>query len=198
MWSTPVHRWLSSCVHWPMLEAAAAAAHRRSGDAAEVKAKGGNGDKTGANGVGNGSSDKDGKKPPTPGWLPAVLATFVVSGVFHEAVVFVAMRGTCWPFNTFLLIVASSLMLTWDTVFPLRQGQQGVSASAARGCGDSSAVTTKHDNAAVGGAANGVRFARGHGSRGIASMVTFTVLVQLSACICECAAWMWWRHVLMK
>lgn len=46
--------------------------------------------------------------------------TFLVSSVVHEAVQFVAMRWTCWPFNTFSLMFAAALISVWDWLFPVR------------------------------------------------------------------------------
>ena len=208
MWSVPVHRWLSSCVHWPILEAAA----RRSGanareDVTATPVKAGNGRGTHAateHGAGKGAESGGGRvnaKPAAvPGWLPAVAATFVVSGVYHEAIVYVAMRGTCWPFNTFLLCVAGGLLTMWDLVFPLREGKGNGHAVAlategkANGGGGGDAA----DAAAAGnGKGVGVKMVRPYGARGMLSAVIFSVLVQMSAFICDCAAWLWWRHVLM-
>ena len=107
-----------------------------------------------------------------------MLATFFVSGVFHEAVVYVAMRGTCWPFNTFLLCVAGLLITTWDLVFP-----------------------PLHFREAEGGGGSGgeaAKVVRAYGDRGMASICSFSVLIQLSAFIADTAAWLWWRHIHMK
>lgn len=200
MWSVPVHRWLSACVHWPMLEAAAGAGapfrteakHGRTGDAA------GDDDKDDTD-VG-----KDTDKPLPPlasskkGWLPAVLATFVVSAVFHEAVVYVAMRGSVWPFNTFLLTVAGALVLAWDSVFPPPKHDKRpvLSDLSSDGCGDprgggGGVVATAEGKRAEGSPV------RTHRGRGIAAALAFTVLTQLSAFICDIAAWLWWRNALM-
>ena len=208
MWSVPVHRWLSSCVHWPMLEAAA----RRSGASASegvaatpVKAENGRGAHTPTgDGAGKwaegGGGEVNAKPAAVSGWLQAVGVTFVVSGVYHEAIVYVAMRGTCWPFNTFLLVVAGGLVTLWDLAFPLIEGRGNGHAVALAG-----EVKANHgiggtaDTAVAVGNGKGaaVKTVRPYGARGMLSAVMFSVLVQMSAFICDCAAWLWWRHVLM-
>lgn len=168
MWSVPVHRWLSMCVHWPILKATS---------------------KNKSNG--------------TSGWFIAVLTTFVVSTVFHEAVLYVAMRGTCWPFNTFLITVAALLALSWDVVFPIKKKQQLLSnppvvpaVSGGNGGGDAS--TGGGTGASLGAGDGSVQCVSPFGQRGMASAVTFCVLVQLSPLICDGVAWLWWRSVFMS
>ncbi|CAM9425855.1 unnamed protein product [Scytosiphon promiscuus] len=163
MWSTPVHRWLSAYVHLPTMELA----RRWSGSSGRSK----------------GST--------VTTWLPAVVATCVVSGVYHEAVVYVAMRGTCWPFNTFLLCVAGVLIITWDVLFPARSNA-GASPSPDGGSGADAASSD------TGGGGGKVKKVRVYGERGMLSAVMFTILVQLSAFIADGAAWLWWRHLHVK
>lgn len=216
MWSVPVHRWLSSCVHWPMLEAAA----RRSGASAServaatpVKAGYGRGTHTptrdGAGKWAEGGGGVNAKPAAVSGWLPAVGATFVVSGVYHEAIVYVAMRGTCWPFNTFLLVVAGGLVTLWDLIFPLIEERGNGHAVALAGEGKANDGIGGDGVCGVGGTADtaaavgndkgaAVKTVRPYGARGMLSAVMFSVLVQLSAFICDCAAWLWWRQVLME
>lgn len=197
-WSVPVHRWLSACVHWPMLEAAGAGAPFRT----EAK-QGRNGDAARDDEKEDTDVGKDTDKPPPPlpsskkGWLLAVLATFVVSAVFHEAVVYVAMRGSIWPFNTFLLTVAATLVVAWDSIFPPpKHGKRPIlSDLSSDGCGDSrgggGVVATAEEKSAEGS------LVRTHRGRGIVAALAFTVLIQLSAFICDIAAWLWWRNDLM-
>ncbi|CAN0428692.1 unnamed protein product [Ectocarpus sp. 8 AP-2014] len=163
MWSTPVHRWLSTCVHWPMLELC------RAGD------EGVDGTKSPPSAELSTAAAALAGEPSKWTWVPAVLATFVVSGVFHEAVVYIAMRGTCWPFNTFLLCVGGVLVIFWDIVFPLPD----LKPSSEPGGG-------------------GKKVVRAYGHRGRMSVAAFCVSVQLSAFIADCAAWLWWRHIHMK
>eukprot|EP00903_Cladosiphon_okamuranus_P020112 g18469.t1 len=166
MWSVPVHRWLSACVHWPMLDLNRVATTSTTTTTSKAR------------------------------WLAAVLATFVVSGVFHEAVVYVAMRGTCWPFNTFLLCVAGALITTWDRVFPplpLRQGGGVESPSLGGGGGGGS------EGSGQGTTSSGtVKVVKAYGNRGMVSVFFFNALVQQSAFIADTAAWLWWRHIHMK
>lgn len=214
MWSVPVHRWLSACVHWPMLQAAAAVSATKNddGDNNRISRSSADvGDDTRTEGIkdghlkgervvdgGNGKQIMPptvaARSPSTTGWLAAVLATFIVSGVFHEAVVYVAMRGSCWPFNTFLLTVAGLLILLWDRVFPVRQDDTHrvhVSSGSAGSGRDGS-------NGVNGGSGAGkVKPVRAYGRRGMIAAVVFTILIQLSAFISDIVAWLWWRHVLM-
>lgn len=229
MWSVPVHRWLSACVYWPMLEAEAAAAVAAAAGVGvpflmEENGNGGNGDAEGDGGNGadvgkdadkpssssSSASSSEKEKKERKGGLSAVLATFIVSAVFHEAVVYVAMRGTVWPFNTFLLTVAASLVMAWDNVFPppppppqLKKhdhprpvlsavpSSDGRGGSGSRRGGDDPVATAETESA---GGSRPVEVYRG---RGVAAVLAFGVLTQLSVSICDVAAWLWWRSALM-
>lgn len=48
----------------------------------------------------------------------ALCVVFMVSGFAHEAVTFVAVCHTCWPFNTYCLLGSALVILAWDTIFP--------------------------------------------------------------------------------
>lgn len=74
MWSVPVHRWLSACVYWPMLELC------RTSD------NGADGSKSPPSAELSTATAAAAGAPSKWTWVPAVVATFVVSGVFHEAV----------------------------------------------------------------------------------------------------------------
>lgn len=188
MWSTPVHRWLFAHVHLPTMKLARSWTTRGSSKGSTMTT-----------------------------WLPAVVATCVVSGAYHEAVVYVAMRGTCWPFNTFLLCVAGVLLLTWDVLFPARSKAEnnhspGVKPSAATVAAGSDTGSREdkqegdHDggksaNAASSATAVGgreVKRVRVYGERGMVSVIMFNILIQLSAFIADGAAWLWWRHLHVK
>lgn len=199
MWSVPVHRWLSSSVHWPLLDASAAAAVHKSGD--------------------NDSDNGEGCNAPRPGWVRAVVCVFGVSIIFHEAVVYVAMKGTCWPFNTFLLTVGVALMLSWDKTFPLLEGSDstpGTASAAAKSAAapkEDSAVADNQGRDGSNGSGSGVcgsdggssgggasdfrvdRLVKPLGSRGTLAIVVFVVLVQISGSIADYTAWLWWRAV---
>lgn len=197
MWSVPVHRWLSSSVHWPLLDAFAAA-ERKSGNNDSINGAGGH--------------------APRPGWVRAVVCVFGISIIFHEAVVYVAMKGTCWPFNTFLLTVGVVLMLSWDKTFPVLEGSESSSETASSVA--TSAAVPKEDRAvasrkgrsgsngsggSVGGSGSSAggdngdfrvdRLVKPFGSRGTLAVVVFVVLVQISGSIADYAAWLWWRAV---
>lgn len=65
-------------------------------------------------------------------WFPiSVLCSFLVSSVLHEAVGYVAMRRTFWPFNTFFLVMSASSMPSWDLFFPARPAPTAAAAAAA-------------------------------------------------------------------
>lgn len=51
-------------------------------------------------------------------WPTSVVCSFLVSGLLHEAVAFVAMRRTFWPFNTLFLAMSASMTPWWDLLFP--------------------------------------------------------------------------------
>lgn len=48
-----------------------------------------------------------------------MVCSFLVSGALHEAVGFVAMRRTLWPFNTLFLAMSASMTPWWDVLFPV-------------------------------------------------------------------------------
>lgn len=52
-------------------------------------------------------------------WLVSVVCSFLASGVLHEAVAFIAMRRTFWPFNTLFLALSASMTPCWDMLFPV-------------------------------------------------------------------------------
>lgn len=198
MWSTPVYRWLSSCVHWPMLGAAAdrSQKHRGSGagEGADVVISSsgerpqGNSKREGPRGVrAGGVSHEMGAKEAASGetrasqregWLVAVLSVFAVSIAFHEAVVIVAFRATCWPFNTFLLCIAMGMVISWEGAFP--------------------SIGKQHHSPVEAGRVEGGSVAGPFGARGLGAAVTFSYLVQSAALISEYVGWLWWRNVLMK
>lgn len=55
-----------------------------------------------------------------------MVCSFLVSGVVHEAVAFVAMRRTFWPFNTFFLCLSACMTPVWDALFPVVPTAGGV------------------------------------------------------------------------
>ncbi|CAM9768391.1 unnamed protein product [Scytosiphon promiscuus] len=136
LWSSPVHRWLSSCIYRPITT------YRGPTMSATPPTPLGRvdrGHRYGGVVAGNaGECVKDRQQPereqreqqrPHPpgnprGWpwrrLLGLLATFVFSSVVHEAVTYVAMRRTCWPFNTFTLVLATVIISGWDSMYPVR------------------------------------------------------------------------------
>ncbi|CAM9839761.1 unnamed protein product [Ectocarpus sp. 12 AP-2014] len=134
LWSAPVHRWLSESVQRPMIEVGQREAlrrRRRRVAREEDTPPATNGKSGGSNGVHDhrpkGTSSTTGGKARhgadagivTRWWLASVVCSFLVSGVVHEAVGFVAMRRTVWPFSTFFLAVTASMAPFWDTLFPV-------------------------------------------------------------------------------
>lgn len=219
MWSVPVHRWLCSSVHWPVLGAAEARSAKLNEN------QNGNGDNTTTDSHCNTSNTDADKalleavgvrkvKRIPPGWTLAVLSTFAVSMIFHEVIMYVAMRGTCWPLNTFLLTVAGTFILFWDAAFPLLEGDGGgelLAGSSVSGGGDGGdgdavgmageavAATTSNNREAGkdGGIVKAGRSVNAFGGRGLAAAVAFTVAVQISGFIADYSGWLWWRHVLL-
>lgn len=100
MWSAPVYRWLAACVQRPMLEAGRRAARQRMNVAG------------GKRGHGSGGSIY------WRWWFASVVSSFLVSGLLHEAVGFIALRRTVWPFNTFFLALSATMTPWWDVLFP--------------------------------------------------------------------------------
>lgn len=106
MWSAPVHRWLAACVHRPIVELGRRSNSHESGAASSISVK----------------TDGPNKSKGENKWLSLVALTsaFALSGAIHEAVTFVAMRHTCWLFNTFALVLFSTHIALWDVVCPVR------------------------------------------------------------------------------
>lgn len=142
------------------------------------------------------------QRPRPPGWGRASTSVFVVSAVFHELVSYVGMRGTCWPFNTYLISVAGTLFLVWDTIFPLpvKQALPPKSPEPTIDMGPSPAAPP---SGVIGNdAADNIRRDRRAvspiGERGWLAAAVFMLLVQLSWIIIQYGGWLWWRTVLMK
>lgn len=157
----------------------------------------------GASGVianGGGKKQEWGQRVRPPGWRTAVFAVFAVSGIFHEAVVYVAMRGTCWPFNTFLLTVAAVFILTWDAVFPVvdQRGEQSITASSPATAAVAGVPVSLPGARGEGGGVGVGPSVDAFGARGPTAPFVFTILVQISGLIADFAAWLWWREVFLK
>ena len=106
MWSAPVYRWLAASVQRPMLEAGRRAARRRAGVANGKRAHG------------SGRSYDHGGTIFWRWWCASVVCSFLVSGLLHEAVGFIALRRTVWPFNTLFLAMSAAMTPWWDVLFP--------------------------------------------------------------------------------
>ncbi|CAM9742097.1 unnamed protein product [Scytosiphon promiscuus] len=137
LWSAPVHRWLSKSIQRPMIEAGQREARRRLPRAAvpeDAAVKGNQGSRKDVQGprpvtssVGgtdrhegdSGGGDKFSERIIARWWVASVVCSFLVSGTVHEAVGFVAMRRTFWPFSTFFLAFSACLAPFWDAVFPV-------------------------------------------------------------------------------
>ncbi|CAM9534927.1 unnamed protein product [Ascophyllum nodosum] len=186
MWSAPVHRWLAACVYKPMLQATTARHNAMVGSnksgkqpLPESKKK-----SAGGNHVVNRAS--------TAGWVFSVLVTFLVSIVFHEAIVLVAYGGAFFPFNTFLLTVTAALFLSWETIFPVSGKSHRRESFSAAGMTTTTAVVTASDDSCTGGNKTNTAIDAS------AKMFVFNFSVQLSVLIGGCAGWLLWRENLMK
>ena len=208
MWSAPVHRWLAACVYKPMLQATTARHNAMVGSnksgkqpLPESKKK-----SAGGNHVVNRAS--------TAGWVFSVLVTFLVSIVFHEAML-VAYGGAFFPFNTFLLTVTAALFLSWETIFPVSGKSHRRESFSAAGMTTTTAVVTASDDSCTGGnktntaidasgdaddetTATPVGIQMAGGGEYAAKMFVFNFSVQLSVLIGGCAGWLLWRENLMK
>lgn len=118
--------------------------------------------------------------PPKPRRFLCLLTVFAVSSLLHEATTFVAMRRTCWPFNSFCLIMSAQLHLRWDSKYPVLSYVSAASeddvAAGEGGCGAKAKVGSEW---------------RGWGAVAfyLGSSCPFAVLV-------EFLAWQWWRHAM--
>lgn len=172
MWSVPVHRWLLSSVHRPMLDAAACRATRAAKSApvaSEVrKATEAKGDKLDdpRPGPGKGQSQRC-----RPGHSMAVFSTFLASSLVHEAVLRVALRGPAFPLNTIILTMAGIVIPLWDVAFPrLNRAAEAVNDG-------------------------GVRVTSPFGTRGTTAAILFTTLEQLLSLTVHVVGWTWWREL---
>ncbi|CAN0325630.1 unnamed protein product [Ectocarpus sp. 12 AP-2014] len=133
LWSTPVHRWVSSCVYRPIVGHKSAAIpqpgysgggvrrglagtfcrepeeHQQQGGYAEEKKK-------------QQQQQQQQQKQRRWTWrrLLALTCAFLFSSLVHEAVTFVAMRRTCWPVSTFSLVLSIFVISGWDAMYPVR------------------------------------------------------------------------------
>lgn len=217
LWSTPVHRWLSSCVYRPTADY-------------------------------GGRKDKK-KRKPTPRWrVLGMTAAFAFSSAVHEAVTYVALRRTCWPFNTFCLLFSAVVIAAWDAVYPVRSviseasgdderepGQSVPLKPAVPSSSSSLKSATENDGGSVGenccppatgalpvsgalasdgndedsfvvvgeiGGGNGgtgsAKKKPGSEWRGWGAVAFFVGASVVMASVVDFLAWQWWRHTLLR
>lgn len=145
-------------------------------------------------------------------WLASVVCSFLASGVLHEAVAFIAMRRTFWPFNTLFLALSASMTPCWDLLFPVLlppadrasagKGIKTVSAmkpaaltkpvalattpaAATLDAGESCAVPKMPSNT----------IGRWRGRTAVVVYMVASVPLTLSV---DYLVWQWWRHAVME
>ncbi|CAN0348470.1 unnamed protein product [Ectocarpus sp. 6 AP-2014] len=130
LWSTPVHRWVSSCIYRPIVghKSAAFSQPGRSGggvrrglagtscrESEEHQQQGGYAEE---------KKQQQQQQQQQRRWtwrrLLALTSAFLFSSLVHEAVTFVAMRRTCWPVSTFSLVLSIFVISGWDAMYPVR------------------------------------------------------------------------------
>lgn len=150
LWSTPVHRWLMSCIYTPTLSpgiktspsssrrepeatsSVVGVTNGRDANDGSLLANGGKNtsdslsadpSRVKAAGQDLGSQGKLGKHRTISSGrrLLALFSVFIVSSVVHEAVTFIAMRRTCWPSSNFSLITSAMVITEWDRMFPFQR-----------------------------------------------------------------------------
>lgn len=193
-WSTPIHRWLSSCILRPLVsprtrhvevvagpdEGLISKAVASSSGATKL-GSGGNGmpERSWGGGASSEMEVHEGIASLRPRSLPkgqllAVFSVFIVSIVLHEAVFFVAFRATYWPIMTFLLVPSAIAVATWEKFFP-RTLKQSSSVGVDR-TGSRRAVSQA-------------------GARGPVATLIFTFSNQSGIFMSHYLGWLLWRRV---
>lgn len=171
LWSFPVHRWLHSCIYRPVLDfAPRSCSTTKNGD--------------GSNGIINNDAWIGGKRSK----LAAVLAVFSVSSLFHEAILFVGMRKTCWPFQTVCLIWCAVHINRWDCSYPVLSyisESDGGGADAATPPSSTARALLANRQAKLGSE-----------WRGWGAVVFYMVTSAPFPVVLEVLAWQWWRLVM--
>lgn len=183
MWSAPVYRWLSACVQRPILKAMRARRSRTSSGPGQSQ-----------NVADRAKREKKGGWP----WILSVMSVFAVSSVMHEASAYVAMRRTFWPISTFFLVLAGSVITSYDVLFPPRKSPAEKTAAAAiMGQAGSESRASGRVDASKGG--DGKRnshlvAAESRGWLAIAFNVPTGMVLTLAM---HYLTWQWWRHAVM-
>lgn len=196
LWSTPVHRWLASCIYRPIADYNRTTASATSPTRAEHA--GGTGEQP-ENKQQQGQQQQQ-QRPPQTGkerrwpWRRAValLAAFVFSSAVHEAVTYIAMRRTCWPFNSFTLVLATAIISAWDSIYPVKSliSDDDVDEVVFGGTVDDKSVgrtspVSKYTKA-------------GSKWRGWGAVAFFQGTSYGMGFVVDFLAWQWWRQTLLE
>lgn len=147
-------------------------------------------------------------------WLASVVCSFLASGVLHEAVAFIAMRRTFWPFNTLFLALSASMTPCWDMLFPVLLPPAGCT-STGKDVGNTTAMKPATEPVTVTVTATGpaaltlnvgescavprVVPAPSIGrSRGWTAVVVYVFASVPLTLAVDYLVWQWWRHAVME
>lgn len=139
----------------------------------------------------NGSRDHGGQNEPekprsisSGRHVLAMFFAFLVSSVVHEAMAFIAMRRTFWPFNSFSLILCVVVISRWDRMYPLQ-----CLISVKRGASSTDKVGRQVEGA-------GIAKKRLIGSewRGWGAVAYYEITSLPMALFYDFLSWQWWRY----
>lgn len=145
-------------------------------------------------------------------WLASVVCSFLASGVLHEAVAFIAMRRTFWPFNTLFLALSASMTPCWELLFPVLR-PPAERASTFKGIGNVAAVkpaaltkpvaATTTPAAATLDAGESCAVPKVPSNtigrwRGWTAVVVYMVASVPLTLSVDYLVWQWWRHAVME
>ena len=151
-------------------------------------------------------------------WLASVVCSFLASGVLHEAVAFIAMRRTFWPFNTLFLALSASMTPCWDMLFPVllppaectSTGKDIGNTTAIKPAtatatepvtvavaviGPAAASPNPGESCAVPRVVPGPSIGRPRGWTAVVVYVVASVPLTLAV---DYLVWQWWRHAVME
>lgn len=117
-------------------------------------------------------------------YVLAMFFAFVFSSAVHEAMAFIAMRRTFWPFNSFSLILCVVVISRWDRMYPMQ-----CLISVKR-----DASSTEKVGRQVEGAGTAKKKLIGSEWRGWGAVAYYEITSLPMALFYDFLSWQWWRY----
>lgn len=141
---------------------------------------------------GNARGAPGGVHPRAPMWMKpvTVMSVFIFSACVHEMVVYVAMRRTIVPINTYGLLVTAPFLVVWDNLYPvIGHGPKGNTPTPSCGSG---AVNGAQGVGEPSGAVKRPRPPSGS-YRGLGPVLAYGYGHLPTALLFDMYGWRWWR-----